>query len=368
MKNKRLLFVLLIIPVLVLSACTGEDEAVEEETQDAIAVEVADVIQKDIAIETFAMGELAPNSVYNVRALASGDVVEVKDVKPGDTVMKDDILFVLDKENFQETRSNQLRQLNISRQQAENTLQNAKKTYEDNVTLYEAGSIAKMQLDNSKLQYEQAQLQYDQAISQIESTRDELDNQGDNLEVRAPVSGLVANKTIEKDMFATNQNGFTIIQNDPILFNAGVIEKYINAIEVGQKARVRIPSLAKEVEGEVKSVSISKQGSTYPVEIRIDNQALDLRPGMYAEVNIIYNQINDSICLPREAVLDENGTKYVYVLGDAVDEFYQVIRKNVEVLGNNDELVRINNPELLGEQVITKGNTFINTDSLVNVK
>lgn len=368
MKNKKLLLVLFIIPVLMLSACAGEDEPVEDESQDAIAVEVEAVVQKDLAIETFAMGELSPNSVYNVNALVSGDVVQVKDIKPGDTVTKDDILFVLDKENLQETRSNQLRQLNISKQQAENSLQNAKKTYEDNLILFETGSIAKMQLDNSKLQYDQAQLQYEQAISQINSTMDELDTQSDNLEVRAPVSGIVSSKNIEKDMFATNQNGFTIIQNDPIIFNAGIIEKYINEIKVGQKARVRIPTLDQEVEGEVKSVSISKQGSTYPVEITIGNQALDLRPGMYAEVNITYNQINDSICVPREAVLDENGTKYVYVLGEAVDGFNKVIRKNVEVLGNNDTLVRINNQELLGEQVVTKGNTFISSETLVNVK
>lgn len=279
---------------------------------------------------------------------------------------KDDVLFVLNKEDFNTTRNNQLNQLQISLNQAKISLEDAKKTYEDNLKLYNSDSIAKSQLDRSKSQYDQAKLQYDNVLSQINSTRDNLSNQEDALVIQSPVDGIVANKTIEEGMYATNQNGYTIIKNNPIVFKAGVIEEYISKIKVGQKTEVTINALDKKVDGVIKSIGLVKEGTTYPVEIELENNDLAIKPGMFAEVNIEYDLLENQVVIPKEGVVTEKGQSYVFLVNEAIDDGYSVTKEYINVLGNYDSKVYINN-DLLGKTVVLKGSTFIDQESIIKI-
>jgi multidrug efflux pump subunit AcrA (membrane-fusion protein) len=169
-------------------------------------------------------------------------------------------------------------------------------------------------------------------------------------------------------MYVTSQNGYTIIKNNPIVFNAGVVEKYINNIKVGQKTEVFINALNKKVEGTVKSISLLKKGTTYPVEIEINNSELQIKPDMYAEVNIEYDTLKNSIVIPNKAILENNSESYIYLLADKVDNGYAVKKVKIEIIGLDNDISYIANSELLNKTVIVEGSSFIDEKSIVKIK
>lgn len=365
--NKKYISVLLVLTIVfVLVGCSKPEETTNEIQNERITVTVGEIKGEDIPLTTYAIGQLSPKATYNAVALSPGEVIK-SNFKIGDHVKKDDVLFVLNKEDFNTTRSNQLNQLQISLEQAKISLEDAKKAYEDNLTLYNIESIAKSQLDRSKSQYDQAKLQYDNVLSQINSTRDNLSNQGDALVIKSPVDGVIANKTIEEGMYATSQNGYTIIKNNPIIFKAGVIEEYISKIKVGQKTEVAINALDQKVAGVIQSIGLIKEGTTYPVEIELANNDLAIKPGMYAEVNIEYDLLENQIVIPKDAVITEKGQNYIFLVNEAIDDGYSVTKEYINVLGSYDSKVYIDN-NLLGKTVVLKGSTFIDQESIIKIK
>jgi len=365
MNKKYISVVLIMLVLLILSGCSQDESVGDEVIDDKITVTVGKIETENVPLTTYAIGQLSPKATYNAIALSPGEVIE-SNFKVGDMVKKDDVLFVLSKEDFNTTKNNQLEQLQISLNQARISLEDAKEAYEDNLTLYNLESIAKSQLDRSKSQYDQAKLQYDNVLGQINSTKDNLRNQEDKLVVQAPVDGIVANKTIEDGMYATNQNGYTIIKNDPIIFKAGVIEEYISKIKVGQKTKVRINALDQTVEGVIKSIALMKEGTTYPVEIELENNDLAIKPGMFAEVNIEYDLLEEQVVIPKAAVVNEKGQNYVFLVNKALDEGYSVKKVYINILGNYDSMI-YTDANLVGERVILKGSTFINQESTIKI-
>jgi cobalt-zinc-cadmium efflux system membrane fusion protein len=367
--NKNIIKVLLLVLITTLffSGCGKKDDQVIVKEKQIISVTSEVIETKDIKLTTYAIGKLSPKATYNAVALSPGEVVETY-FEIGDNVKKDDILFVLDKEDFDTNKSNQLLQLQISLNQVKISLDDAKKVYEDNLKLFNVESISKNTLDRSKSQYDQSQLQYNNIVSQINAANDNLNNQEENLVVKSPIDGLIASKTVEKNMYVTSQNGYTIIKNNPIIFNAGVVEKYINNIKVGQKTEVFISALNKKVEGTVKSISLLKKGTTYPIEIEINNSELQIKPDMYAEVNIEYDILKNSIVIPNKAILEDNSQSYIYLLADKVDNGYAVKKVNVEIIGLDNDIAYIANSEMLNKIVIVEGSSFIDEKSIVKIK
>lgn len=365
MNRKYISVLLMIATVFLLASCSKPEEANSEVQEEKITVTVGEVKGEDIPLTTYAIGQLSPESTYNAVALSPGEVIK-SNFKIGDQVKKDDVLFILSKEDFNTTKNNQLNQLQISLNQTRISLEDAKKAYEDNLTLYNLDAIAKSQLDRSKSQYDQAKLQYDNVLSQINSTRDNLSNQGDALVIQSPVDGIIANKTIEEGMYATNQNGYTIIKNNPIIFKAGVIEEYISNIKVGQKTEVTINALDEKVTGVITSIGLMKEGTTYPVEIELENKDLAIKPGMFAEVNIEYDLLENQVVIPKEAVITEKGQAYIYLVNEAIDDGYSVTKEYINVLGSYDSKVYTDN-DLFGKTVVLKGSTFIDQESIIKI-
>lgn len=367
--NKKIISVfLLILTISLLFVACGKKEVKKvEKVTDVTSVTVDKIKTKDVELTTYAIGRLAPKATYNVMALNPGDVVKTY-FEIGDTVKKDDILFILDKEDFNTDKSNQLTQLENSLSQAKISLDDAKENYEDNVKLYNAGSVSKQILDNSKNQYDKAKLQYNNILTQIKTAKDNFRNQEENLVIVSPTDGIIANKNVEEDMYATSQNGYTIIKNNPIIFKAGVVEEYINKIQPGQNTEVYINSLDKTVKGKVKSVALMKEGTTYPVEIEIENGELNIKPDMFAEVNIKYDTFKNGVVVSSKSVIEKNGDTYIFIKDKKTDDGFRVKKVSVDILGRHDNLIHIANEELLGKEVIVKGSTFIDKESIVKVK
>jgi HlyD family secretion protein len=119
-----------------------------------------------------------------------------------------------------------------------------------------------------------------------------------------------------------------------------VHEAKVDKIRVGMKARVRVQG--REFTGEVTAVANRPESSwfstikKYLVQVRIDGNTEELRPGFTAEAEIIVAALVDVIAVPVAAVIEQEG-RFVCAVrrGDAVE------RREVSLGQGNDRLVEI---------------------------
>ena len=119
-----------------------------------------------------------------------------------------------------------------------------------------------------------------------------------------------------------------------------VHEAKVDKIRVGMKARVRVQG--REFTGAVTAVANRPESSWYStikkylVQVRIDGNTEELRPGFTAEAEIIVADLVDVIAVPVAAVIEQGGQFVCAVRrGDAVE------RREVALGQGNDRLVEI---------------------------
>ena len=113
-----------------------------------------------------------------------------------------------------------------------------------------------------------------------------------------------------------------VFNSSVIKANAGVIEADLGRIKEGQEAYIYVEAHpGKAFPGRVKLVSpvLDPLTHTANIEIEVPNPRGELRPGMYARIDIITGKKSSAIVLPKEAVLHKSGKDIAFVVeGDRV--------------------------------------------------
>lgn len=115
---------------------------------------------------------------------------------------------------------------------------------------------------------------------------------------------------------------FTVTQLDALNFNAQVDEADVAHVEAGQKATVTLdafpgqPFDSKVVQVKTKAIQTSTGGTAFPVLISIRGTGKRVLVGMGGNVDVEVSGISDAVTVPVEALFDEGGSTYVYVLQD----------------------------------------------------
>ncbi|MDK2799368.1 MAG: HlyD family secretion protein, partial [Clostridiales bacterium] len=295
----------------------------------------------------------------------------------GDEVGKDEILFTLDKtdlyqklEQLDATLRENLITAESALEQAEIQYNTAKINYENNKALFEAQAISQNVFDQFKDAFELAKVQYQKAqdhylLLQNKAEKSPIETQKEGVmqsirdsDVKSPISGVIAQKSVEVGEFITQQQpAYTVVDIDKVVVKTSVTEKMINKIAKGQEVIVTVTSLdGKQFKGLVDALSpaVTGQNVGYPVKIIIDNEKHEIKPGMFAEIKFITDKKENVLLLPIEAVLTHNGDSFVYILeGDKAK------KQEVKVGLKDDQNYEIISGVKEGDQVIVKGQHFI---------
>ena len=171
-------------------------------------------------------------------------------------------------------------------------------------TLFDAGAIAKVELDNGKAQVETtlAQLQtaqnsakaaLDAAHAQMEGARAALEiaqKQLGDCVVKAPMSGEVASKNIAiGDMTSPQSAAVTLINPQNVKVHINVTETNISKVKIGTEAEIRVQAIDAVSKGTVVSIAPISDTKTgmFPVEILIKNADGKLKAGMMADIKLL---------------------------------------------------------------------------------
>jgi RND family efflux transporter MFP subunit len=294
---------------------TPEDETIEE----LVTARAYRVVRGDFIDVLSGMGTIKADRQIELRFESNG-IVDSINFFEGDLVRRGDIVATLAQKDAilkLEYAKTKLRTQQLSEESAAKKLEIHQKLYEEDI-------IIKHKLEESQIEYEGAKSQTQSAQKEVEFALSELDK----TYRYSPINGVMATRDIEVGEFVTsNIRVASIYDTSTVIAEIGIIEKDINRVALGQKAKITVDTYpGVEFEGQIENIApiIEGRSRTLTVKIRIknDNPRGTLLPGMFARVWIAVYEKKNTIRLPASCLydLDNNGefdTVYV-VTADSI--------------------------------------------------
>ncbi|MBD2540463.1 efflux RND transporter periplasmic adaptor subunit [Coleofasciculus sp. FACHB-SPT36] len=183
--------------------------------------------------------------------------------------------------------------------------------------------------------------------------------------VTAPISGTVADReiTLGQSVEEAGAKLMTILNNNRVWATASIYEKDLNKVKIGQRVRVKVASLPNRTfTGKIAVIGSVVEGETrvVPVKAELDNPGGQLKPGMFAELEVLTNQTPAPILvIPTSAVVETNGRQRVYVQNGTAFEPVEV------TLGRTvGDVVEVKGSLFEGDRIVTQGAIQLYAQSL----
>lgn len=193
-----------------------------------------------------------------------------------------------------------------------------------------------------------------------------------DMSIRSPITGVVAERKVEPGMqlAITKPDVMRIVSLDSIFFDAQVNETQYAKIHVGQSVTVTIDALpGRRFQGTVSRIyPVASSGArSFTVRISIRNEGNLLRPQMFARGKIVLATHRNAVVVPRDAVLDYNGSSgRVFVAvrkdhGDVAEE------RTVNTGFATPRMVEILSGVRAGERVVTSGQAQLQNGDKIQI-
>ncbi|WP_411887551.1 efflux RND transporter periplasmic adaptor subunit [Hydrocarboniphaga effusa] len=335
------------VPVLLglalLSGCKADSKAEEKKEEAAIPVEVATVTLGTIDAAYRGTATLEAENEATVLSKQSGTVEQVL-VEEGDRVRAGQLLARLesDKLRFERARA----QADVDRLEQDFT--RLKSVYQRNLVSREAYDKTQYELSAARAAADLASLALRES------------------EVRAPFDGIVSARYIKRgNLIQPNAQAFRITQMDRLRAAVYVPERDIHKLKTEHLVKLTVDAWPGKVfTGAVLLINpvIDASTGTVKVTVNIDAKQSELRPGMFARTEILYDHREQALLIPRDAVITEDAAESVYVV--ASDHARRrVVRIGYGDAGNFEVLEGLK----AGEQVVTTGQASLKDGAKVQV-
>lgn len=250
-------------------------------------------------------------------------------------------------------------------EQAESTLRASRTELENagrSLQMLEEGAseeekrIARAQADAARAGYELARVQLD------------------NTRIRAPGAAVVA-KILQDagNVVGTSAPILVLVQDERIQVEIELAEKYYGEILGNAKSlEARIMPEAypgsDPFSGGVFTVAptINPGSRTFTVTLDISDSQDLLRPGMYAEVELVLKRVSDALLVPASALLDRDGRQLVFVVEGSGENTFASARNVVTGLSGAAEVQILSGIDLQ-DRVIVEGNSFLEDGQAIGV-
>jgi len=298
LKTRKVWPALLFLPLLV-SACAEKEVA-------APVYDSAGIERKTIEVAVSSAGIVEPLATVEVKSQASGEVLDLL-VETGDKVEEGALMVMIDPRTVRNRLDQSDAELKAALSRREIAL-TQKARVESLVT---AGTLTQSDL-------EQAQLDVANSEAQVVTSRVSVENARiavDDTDIRAPISGTVIFKPVEKGQVITSPtqdfSGGTLLMQmadlSAVQIRSLVDETDIGKIRPGMQASVTVAAYPNQpFPGEVTKVepqAVLEQNVTmFAVLISIDNPDGLLMPGMNAEVEVSIARSENVLTVPVMAL------------------------------------------------------------------
>ena len=352
-----------------LASTVTEPKAKEAEV---VAVAAAPVSEQTVEDRVELVGGLEAVTQVAIRSRVSGYLTGLEfDV--GDPVDMDVVVVELDDKTTQEllsraTAAERVAQAQLDAQKSRE--EQAQRQVERYRALGRSGVSTDQQLEDAEsawavaraeVKLEEARLS--QAQADLERSRLTLEE----LQIRSPVSGFVAERNVEVgDLARAEDILLRIVDLSTVRTVVNVVERDYGKVRVGQQATIRVDAVpAKSFPGIVvsKAPVLDPGTRTARVMIEIRNPDLLLRPGMHARVTIVADRHRDALVIPLSAMLERDGEQFVF----EVDADSTARRRTVSTGIRDGDVIEVRQGLSPESRVITLGSRLVQDGSLLDV-
>jgi RND family efflux transporter MFP subunit len=353
----------------------------------AVAVE-AQPVRRDLIRDTGVFtGSLVPKSQFVVASKANGWLRELL-VDIGDRVTRNEVIAVLDDEQFARQVDQAQAELQVAKANAENgasSLDLAKREYERVMALREKQIASAAELDAAAAQHNASQTQLKVTLAQVaqkEAALEAAKLQLSYTQVRAFWEAGDPNRVVgerfvdEGALVQVNQAIVSILENDPLVAVVYVIERDYPKIRIGQSATLTTDAYpGKTFAGSIQRIAplIRETSRQARVEIEVANRDHLLKPGMFVRAQVEFATHPDATLVPFSAIARRSGQVGVFLVDEAeatapgFEEPALHVRFVPVTIGIvNREVVEIVEPGMSGS-VVTLGNHLLEDGSRVTL-
>lgn len=156
--------------------------------------------------------------------------------------------------------------------------------------------------------------------------RDETGLKFELAPVESPINGILGRTLLDKgtnilpsDRLIGGTPVAIVVNMDEIIVKINVPEPGIPYMKNGLEAQIKVDAYPEDnFAGEVTKVSevVDPGTRTLPIEITIPNPDHKLKSGMFARIKIIADQHKDALVLLQDALVQELGANYVFIVED----------------------------------------------------
>lgn len=171
----------------------------------------------------------------------------------------------------------------------------------------------------------------------------------------APIEGkIIEHRAVLGAMIDQSTELLTIIDPRLLWIDAEIFERDISKIRAGQTVRISVPAFPSQTfTGKISYIGdvLNEKTRTVTVRTEVGNRDLRLKPGMFADIEILLNHKSRMLVLPSEAILDDGEDSLVFLkIGS------EYVPRIVVVGVRDDGLQEIVDGVEEGDEVVTVGN------------
>ncbi len=310
--KKNALFMVAVVTVVVLGLWWYMGRGV-----DGPIVQTTRVIKGDIIKTVSATGSLEAVNTVNVGTQVSGTVDAIH-VDYNSVIKKGQLLLEIDPDlmqaNLRQSEAGVL-SAEASLAEARADMSEAERNRERSAKLFAKGYIAETERDEADTAYETAAARVKSARAALAKARADLEYQRINLEytkIFSPIDGVVIDREVDEGQTVNASQSaptlFTIAEDlSHMQVETDIDEADIGLINKGQKVEFTVDAYPEALFiGVVKEVRLAPQTTdnvvTYTVIIDVDNEKMNLMPGMTANVSVIVAEKHDILKVASSAL------------------------------------------------------------------
>lgn len=338
---KRFFQAALLLAIVLLGSCSGgkeKDAATTSVSAVKPKVKVASVVSRPVSqtqeytatVEADVTNNIAPSSPVRISKIYA---------EVGDQVKKGEKLVQMDASNLKNL------ELQLANQESEFNRVNE---------LFKVGGASQSELDASKMALDVKKTTYKNLL--------------ENTQLLSPISGIVTARNYDDgDMYSASNPVMTIERITPVKLLVDASESYFTQVKKGMKVSVKLDVYGDEkFDGIISLVypTINPNTRTFPVEVKLQNSNMKVRPGMFARVTLNFGD-KDRVVVPDQSIIKQvgSGDRYVYVYKDGKVSYNKVILG--QRLGTEYELISgVEN----NSQVVIAGQNNLNNGAEVQLE
>jgi multidrug efflux pump subunit AcrA (membrane-fusion protein) len=197
--------------------------------------------------------------------------------------------------------------------------------------------------------------------------RDETGLTFEPAQVTAPMEGVIGRILLDKGQSVeSGRTAVAVVVNmDEMIVRLAIPEQDVPSMKRGLEAVLRVDSYpSEEFKGRITRVAemVDPATRTLPIEITIPNGDHRLKSGMFARITVIAAQLADVLVVSQDAIVQELGERFVFVVKDGVAN-----KAKVSLGRRDNEKIELIDGARAGEEAIVFGHQGLRDGMRVTV-